>query len=213
MHVLHRAHPRPRRALMTRISALAALGALTLALNVAVGSEAAQRVPAGLPASAALLLRYDADHDGVVTKAEMEAGLKADFAAADTNGDGCLDPSEVRAENLARSTRDGAQASPLLDWNLDGCVDAQILFRPRRQDHGRQGFHFARPLRAAGATNWSRGSRWGGLSGVENADPDQSEHGLAQLWPSGFTSLTSAFPAAPRPAKTCLEIWLVIRAP
>jgi hypothetical protein len=108
---------------MTRISGLAALGALTLALNVAVESEAAQRVPAGLPASAALLLRYDADHDGVITKAEMDAGLKADFAAADTNGDGCLDPSEVRAENQARLTRDGAEASPLVDWNLDGCVD------------------------------------------------------------------------------------------
>jgi Ca2+-binding EF-hand superfamily protein len=82
-------------------------------------------MPAGLPASAALLLRYDADHDGVITRAEMETGLKADFAAADTNGDGCLDPAEVRAENQARLTRDGAEASPLVDWNLDGCVDAR----------------------------------------------------------------------------------------
>jgi Ca2+-binding EF-hand superfamily protein len=86
-------------------------------------AEAAQRLPAGLPASAALLLRYDADHDNVVTREEMEAGLKADFAAADTNGDGCLEPEEVRAENQRRLTRDGAEASPLVDWNLDGCVD------------------------------------------------------------------------------------------
>jgi len=80
-------------------------------------------VPAGLPASAALLLRYDANHDGVITREEMDAGLKADFAAADTNGDGCLDPEEVRLENQRRLTRDGAEASPLVDWNLDGCVD------------------------------------------------------------------------------------------
>jgi hypothetical protein len=73
----------------------------------------------------ALLLRYDANHDRVITMAEMEAGLKADFAAADTNGDGCLDPSEVRAENQARLTRAGAEASPLVDWNLDRCVDAR----------------------------------------------------------------------------------------
>jgi hypothetical protein len=53
----------------------------------------------------------------------MEAGLKADFAAADTNGDGCLGPAEVRAENDRRLARDGAEASPLVDWNLDGCVD------------------------------------------------------------------------------------------
>lgn len=84
---------------------------------------AAQRVPSGLPQSAALLLRYDANHDGIVTREEMEAGLKADFAAADTNGDGCLDVTETRAENQRRLARDGAEASPLVDWNLDGCVD------------------------------------------------------------------------------------------
>ncbi len=86
-------------------------------------AHAAQRLPLGLPASAALLLRYDANHDGIVTREEMEAGLKADFAAADTNGDGCLDATETRAENQRRLARDGAQASPLVDWNLDGCVD------------------------------------------------------------------------------------------
>lgn len=86
-------------------------------------ADAAQRLPAGVPASAALLLRYDANHDGIVSRDEMEAGLKADFAAADTNGDGCLDPIETRAENQRRLARDGAQASPLVDWNLDGCVD------------------------------------------------------------------------------------------
>jgi len=93
-------------------------------LTVAV-SEAVERMPAGLPASAALLLRYDADHDNSISKEEMEAGLKADFAAADTNHDGCLDPSEVRIENERRLARDGVQASPLVDWNLDGCVDAR----------------------------------------------------------------------------------------
>jgi hypothetical protein len=59
------------------------------------------------------------------TREEMEAGLKADFAAADTNGDGCLGPAEVRAENDRRLARDATEASPLVDWNLDGCVDAR----------------------------------------------------------------------------------------
>jgi hypothetical protein len=58
----------------------------------------------------------------VVTRDEMEAGLKADFAAADTNGDGCL-TAEVRPDNNRRLAQDGAAASPLRDWNLDGCVD------------------------------------------------------------------------------------------
>lgn len=102
--------------------------ALLLGTTVALGfalPAAAQRVsvPRGLPASAALLLRYDANHDGKVTRAELEAGLKADYARADTNHDGCIDPAEMRAENDRRLSRDGDQATPLKDWNLDGCVD------------------------------------------------------------------------------------------
>ena len=109
---------------MKSIMGLTAAGALVAVLT-ATASQAAQRLPAGLPPSAALLLRYDANHDGVVTREEMEAGLKADFEAADSNHDGCLDPGEVRIENEHRLARDGAQASPLVDWNLDGCVDAR----------------------------------------------------------------------------------------
>jgi len=77
-----------------------------------------------LPPSAVLLLRYDADGNGNVTRDEMEAGLKAEFAAADSNSDSCIDREEVRIENNRRLTQDRGQASPLTDWNLDGCVDA-----------------------------------------------------------------------------------------
>ena len=49
-----------------------------------------------------LLTKYDANHDGTVTKAEIEAGLKAEFAIADTNHDGCLAPDEVAAINEKR---------------------------------------------------------------------------------------------------------------
>jgi Ca2+-binding EF-hand superfamily protein len=100
------------------------IAVICLAATAMTGTgQAAERLPLGLPPSAALLLRYDANHDGIVTREEMEAGLKADFAAADTNGDGCLDATETRAENQRRLAQDGAQASPLVDWNLDGCVD------------------------------------------------------------------------------------------
>ena len=69
-----------------------------------------------------MLLGY-ADKDGKVTRAAMEAGLKADFAAADTNHDGVLDLDEVRAVNQKRWSEDQAAASPLVDWNHDGVVD------------------------------------------------------------------------------------------
>src|SRR5438128_2042541 len=93
---------------------LAASAALLMVAWLAEAS-AAQRLPAGVPAAAALLLRYDANKDGVITRDEMEAGLKADFAAADTNGDGCLNPMEVREENNRRLAQDGPAASPLRD--------------------------------------------------------------------------------------------------
>lgn len=101
---------------------LAAASAAWLIVDLSEAG-AASRLPAGVPAVAELLLRYDANNDGVVTREEMEAGLKADFAAADENADGCLNPAEVRAENNRRLAREGIASSPLRDWNLDGCVD------------------------------------------------------------------------------------------
>jgi hypothetical protein len=103
--------------------AIMAAGAAIAISALAGGLSAAERLPPGLPPSAALLLRFDADKDGLITKDEMETGLKADYAAADTNADGCINPSEVRTENGLRLRRDATQASPLVDWNLDGCVD------------------------------------------------------------------------------------------
>src|SRR5215813_3631519 len=108
---------------MKPVAVVAAIGVgIWLPFSLGLAS-AAERLPPGLPASAALLLRFDADHDGVITREEMEAGLKADFEAADSDKDGCLSLAEVRLENEKRLRRDGAQASPLVDWNLDGCVD------------------------------------------------------------------------------------------
>jgi hypothetical protein len=95
-----------------------------LALSMAGDAvAAASRLPAGVPPAAALLLRYDINGDGAVTFEEMEAGLKADHAVADTNKDGCLGSGEASEENARRLARDGAQSSPIRDWNLDGCVD------------------------------------------------------------------------------------------
>ena len=70
-----------------------------------------------------ILLRFDANHDGSVTRAEMEAGLKADFAAVDANHDGVLELDEVRAVNDKRWKEDASASSPLVDWNHDGVVD------------------------------------------------------------------------------------------
>ncbi len=70
----------------------------------------------------AILEKY-ANKNGIVTRAAMEAGLKADFAAADTNHDGCLGADEVRVINLARWKEDASTASPLIDFHRTGCID------------------------------------------------------------------------------------------
>jgi EF hand len=73
--------------------------------------------------SNALLLKYDSNHDGTLTREELIAGLKAEFAALDTKHTGCLKPDQVDEINQARIAADQSAATPLQDWNQDGCVD------------------------------------------------------------------------------------------
>jgi hypothetical protein len=70
----------------------------------------------------AMLLKY-AGPDGSLTRAQMNAGLKADFDKYDTKHTGCLNSDQVAAINAARIAQDQSTASPLQDWNEDGCID------------------------------------------------------------------------------------------
>ncbi|HJU28319.1 MAG TPA: hypothetical protein VJ718_04070 [Candidatus Binataceae bacterium] len=95
-----------------------------LALTAAAcggGPPRPQPEPEWHPASE-LLERY-ADRNGVVTRAAIEAGLRADFAAADKNHDGCLDAEEARAINEARWKASASTTSPLIDFFHNGCID------------------------------------------------------------------------------------------
>lgn len=71
----------------------------------------------------ALLLKYDANRDGTLTREELIAGLKAEFAALDVRHTGCLTPDQADAINQARIAADQSTATPLQDWNQDGCID------------------------------------------------------------------------------------------
>lgn len=73
--------------------------------------------------NAAILLKYDANHDGTLTRAELIAGLKADFAAHDAHHNGCLDADQALAINQERVNEDQSTATPVMDWNQDGCID------------------------------------------------------------------------------------------
>jgi len=86
------------------------------------GSDSHRPQPDEWHPPAEMLEKY-ADRNGVVMRAAMEAGLRADFAAADKNGDGCLDQEEVRAINEARWKEDASTLSPLIDFRHNGCID------------------------------------------------------------------------------------------
>lgn len=73
--------------------------------------------------NAGMILKYDANHDGTLTRAELIAGLKAEFASHDTNHNGCLDGDQAAAINQARVDADQSTATPVMDWNQDGCID------------------------------------------------------------------------------------------
>jgi hypothetical protein len=108
---------------MSRIATIAMLG--IAALSVAACSSSRPRAQVDLMDRSRdifLLLRYDTNNDRQIVKAEMEAGLKADYAKVDVNGDGKLSPDEVQAENQRRWAAEGPQSSPLMDWNQDGNV-------------------------------------------------------------------------------------------
>ena len=69
------------------------------------------------------MLALDQNKDGIVTREEVEAAMRREFAAADTNGDGRIDRMEMQAENDRRFRANGTGASPLIDWNQDGVID------------------------------------------------------------------------------------------
>ena len=95
-----------------------------LALTAAACGGGAPK-PGGAPEwhpPSELLDKY-ADKTGVVTRAAIEAGLRADFGAADKNHDGCLNEEEARAVNEARWKAAASTTSPLIDFLHNGCID------------------------------------------------------------------------------------------
>ena len=67
---------------------------------------------------AAALLKYDANHDGVLTRDELVAGLHAEYNTFDVGHSNCLSLDQARAINQMRVQQDGSQATPLVDHHF-----------------------------------------------------------------------------------------------
>lgn len=66
--------------------------------------------------------QLDADGNGEVTKAEMQAAAKARFADADANGDGALSRDEMLAAANARAEKRVDRMMERMDANGDGKI-------------------------------------------------------------------------------------------
>lgn len=91
--------------------------------------------------------------DGTVARTALDAGLKAEFAAADTNGDGSLQKAEIAALNAARSQR--CDSEPVIDWEGAGQMSytayaARIFTLFDRTDSDSDGLLSAEEIAATG---------------------------------------------------------------
>jgi Ca2+-binding EF-hand superfamily protein len=71
----------------------------------------------------AMLRHYDKGGDGVLDRKELVGGLRAEFETADTHHSGCLTDEQAAVINQQRQQTDLSTATPLIDWNRDGCID------------------------------------------------------------------------------------------
>ncbi len=116
-----------------------------------VAATASCAGPRGNPAAVELeqqvrlMLSYDENSDGVVTREELEDGLHRQFAAIDGGRRGYLDAQQVQAEDNRRSRVLGASYSPMVDMHRNGMIDFDefaalpraIFDRLDRNDDGR----------------------------------------------------------------------------
>lgn len=73
----------------------------------------------------------DADGNGEITKAELEAMKQARFTKADTDGDGRLSLEEMQAQAQRHAAERAARMLERFDKNGDGGLSAEELPKPR----------------------------------------------------------------------------------
>ncbi|OED47049.1 calcium-binding protein [Rhodobacteraceae bacterium (ex Bugula neritina AB1)] len=74
----------------------------------------------------------DADGNGEITKAEIQAMKKARFSKADADGDGKVTLEEMQARAQERANKRAARMLERFDTDGDGALSAEELPQPRR---------------------------------------------------------------------------------
>ncbi len=128
----------------------ALLGTVALAQNKGMGGGMGMGMGGGMDMDGgdrgAMLGRMfdtlDADKDGKVTFAEMEAHRKAEFTAADANADGALNAEELSAHQMARMQERMAERTQSMLDNMDNDGNGSLSIDELGQGPGQR--HFAR---------------------------------------------------------------------
>ncbi len=119
--------------------ALVLSAALLAACASSSGGGGREPVRALMSADVMVFVSFDADHDLSITEAELTAGLVREFARADTNGDGQLQPIEF--QNFANTAMGGGHIGPFrldFDRNVDNVITREEFdaeFRGRFSDY------------------------------------------------------------------------------
>jgi len=127
-----------RKRVLIGVAAAAALAAC--ASGPSRSSQADEPIRALLSADVMMLVSFDSDGDLTVTEAEVAAGLAREFARADSNADGSLQPIEF--QNWANVVLGGGQIGPYrldFDRNVDNVItreefDTEIRARVSHYD-------------------------------------------------------------------------------
>ena len=127
--------------------AVALMGALMGSAALAEQGEMGMGGPGGPGEGRGAMLAemfdtIDADKDGKLTYAEMEAHRKAEFDAADTNKDGALSADELSARALARFQEKMADRTQAMLDNMDN--DGSGSLSPDEMGEGPGMRNFAR---------------------------------------------------------------------
>lgn len=104
-------------ALMLALAALIGLGGLATAVSAQGGRDGER------PSFETL----DADGDGSITGAELDARADARFAEVDTDGDGSVSLEEFTAQAAARASARAAAMFERLDADGDGALSRDVL--------------------------------------------------------------------------------------
>lgn len=131
-----------------KVKLLAGIGAAAMLTACAGGSlsdRSNEPIRALLSADALMLVSFDGDGDLSVSTAEVDAGVAREFARADANSDGQLQPIEF--QNWANTVLGGGQMGPYrldFDRNVDNAITREefgneIQARAREYDADQSG--------------------------------------------------------------------------